>query len=168
MKYSYLLFILSIVLLGCSKRKGIEESSSFVFPESLSKMEFGLQDSASNISKMNSKKVIVLINAGCSLCHTEIWQWERFISKHDSFKNLPIIFIIYGRTFNTSERLMKNSRLKDFIFLRDPSSETLSANNLKQDKFFNAFLLGDNNKILCPGNPTLSDKILNNYLAILK
>jgi len=159
--------LLSIALFSSCRSRTYEVKTHLNLPDNLKAMEYGNQISTESLSLIAPLKIIVLVNGGCSSCHSEIWLWENLVSKNDELKKVPIAFIIFGNNFNPSNRLMNSKRLQEFFFFRDIDSKILEENGIKPDKFFNSFLIDEENKIIIPGNPTTSNSMLANYKAAI-
>ena len=150
--------------MSCNSASERHDNNYFKFSKSLKTIDYGTRTSAQEFKTEACNKLVVLINADCSLCYSEIWQWEKLVRKHEFLQKVPLAFIIYGETFKPNLRLMKGSGMLRLTFLRDSLSSTLKGNSLERDKFFNSFLLDKNNRIVIRGNPTLSEKVLHNYI----
>ena len=159
--------LLSLALFSSCRSRTHEVKTHLNLPDNLKGMEYGKQLSTESLSLFAPLKIIVLVNGGCSSCHSEIWLWENLVSKNDELKKVPIAFIIFGNNFNPSNRLMNSKRLQQFFFFRDSKSKILEENRIKPDKFFNSFLIDGENKIVIPGNPTSSKNMLEKYKAAI-
>jgi hypothetical protein len=159
-----------IVIIGCQDRREPKNMSDgyFRLPSTIRTIDKGARLPVEDFVGARQTKIVVLVNTNCSLCLSEIWQWERLVSKYDEFRGIPIAFIIYGKTSLGNSRLLNNPHFGSFTFFRDSLSAILGANNLKADRFFNTFLLNSENRIIIPGNPNLSDQTLNNLIAYLR
>ena len=161
------ILLLFIILVNSCKLEPHESKTNLNIPNNLKAMKYGNQISTESLSLITPLKIIVLVNGGCSSCHSEIWLWQNLVSKNDEMKKVPIAFIIFGNNFNPNNRLMNSKKLRQFFFFRDTDSKILKGNGIKPDKFFNSFLIDGENRIIIPGNPTLSNSMLANYKAAI-
>ena len=147
-----------------------EKNNGFIsLPSNLKESGLGMNLSCDEFKKIfhDKMKIVAVINSDCSVCHSEIWEWERLIKKHHEFSEVPIVFILFGSEFNLPERLYRSTVFNNFSFFLDKEKQFYRLNCLSADKSLSAFLLDSNWRIVSPGNPIYSEAILNNYLSVV-
>ncbi|HRW62803.1 MAG TPA: hypothetical protein P5132_04910 [Bacteroidales bacterium] len=110
---------------------------------------------------------IIMVNASCDACLSEIWDWKIFVDKHPEFEPLEFHFLLYGEKYTLPGWIKYETGMKNFFFWNDPASLFTKEYGIKQDPILNIFLLDENNKVLFVGNPTKSDQLYEKIIRII-
>ncbi|MEL6134365.1 MAG: hypothetical protein AAFR59_13470, partial [Bacteroidota bacterium] len=73
------------------------EAREIQFPQDLSKDLQTQQLKVSDLSQAKAK-VVVYVNADCSVCYAQVNGWEKLKEEFSSYESLNIFFIAFGAT----------------------------------------------------------------------
>lgn len=161
--------ILYLCITGTYSCSNKSNAGVISIPSSLKHIDITTSKEDNLVTIGEAKKIFVLISGSCTACYSDFFNWDKLVDANtELFKEIPIYFIIYGKSFNVPERVLRKASFSRFTFLRDETNSFIKENRLQPDFIFNSFLVDEHNKIIIPGNPTRSEEILKQYIALLK
>jgi len=107
-------------------------------------------------------------SVGCTSCRLNLILWKHYMREMDSIAPGRVGFAFYFQPKSRRELglLLRRERLEQVVFV-DMAGSLAQANRFPEDMDYQCFLLGQSNKVMAIGNPTLNPKLWDLYKAIV-
>jgi hypothetical protein len=140
-------------------------------PPHLEFSQYGRGDSIIDVKSQFAKILIYVDSTGCTSCKLNLDKWDAFMSEIDSFQGQHIesLFVINadGRSRDMISRMMEYSNFQAPVCF-DKNDALNRTNHFPPEQSFHVFLIDNQNRVLCVGNPIRHEIIKDRYIEIIK
>ena len=159
-KLRVLIVVVLLVLFGaCSNQPEEENEEKIKIPDTL-RCYSGTFDKG--FFENSEYKIINYVGANCSSCIALFKLWQKKNVENEFFSKIPVIFIVYGDSFEIFEYYF--DELIDFPFpvLIDTTYSFVKENQVPDIEYLKTLLIDSNNSVELVGNP-FEDKGIKKY-----
>jgi len=108
-------------------------------------------------------------STGCTDCKLEMYKWEMFIKEIEKEMPGEVNFLFYFHPKDVKELIFILSRDNfNYPVFIDKENKINALNDLPPNNAYQCFLLNENNKVICIGNPITNTQIWELYKKILR
>ncbi len=165
-------FVFQVFIVACkesSKERLIQDIKTWQgkeikFPKDLVFTKYAKDTVNYAISNSKYKVLLYVDSTGCTGCKLKLHKWNRFIAEVDSLSSMEVSFLFFFQPKDTRELsyLLRRDAIEHPICV-DKDNALQKLNKFPNNLMFHCFLLDENNKILCIGNPVYNRKVRDLY-----
>ena len=172
---SLMLFVTALFLYSCKEKDQSKEiarivtewqGKEIVFPENIVFSSYEQDTTEYEIPDSGYKVLLYVDSIGCTSCKLQLHKWSEFIKEVDTLTKgqLPVLFFFHPKDKRELTYLLKRDGITTLVCF-DMEDRLNSLNQFPTRDDFQCFLLNEDNKVVCVGNPMYNPNIKEMYLT---
>ncbi len=142
------------------------QGKEIIFPENIVFSSYGQDTTEYEMPDSGYKVLLYVDSLGCTSCKLQLHKWSEFIKEVDTLTKgqLPVLFFFHPKDKRELTYLLKRDGITTPVCF-DMEDRLNSLNQFPTRDDFQCFLLNDDNKVVCVGNPVYNPHIKEMYIT---